>query len=100
MEPLGYDFANIPLNPQAVQAFQSAQAQEQGSGMEDVDDGGETEGVDFGEEADGIEEDSAETNVDEDAWSGVDDGGQNEIMGKPQEMGKSIASTKMLVFNL
>lgn len=100
LEPLGYDFANIPLNPQAVQAFQSAQAQEQGSGMEDVDDGGETEGADFGEEADGIEEDSAETNVDEDAWSGVDDGGQNEIMGKPQEMGKSIASTKMLVFNL
>ncbi len=110
LKPLDYDFADIPLNPQAVQAFQSAQAQEQGSGMEDMDGGdamesadfGEEDGEDFGESEKTPEDERAENNggnsFDENAWSGI--GGEKSTGKNPQEIGKSIANTKMLVFNL
>lgn len=67
LKPLDYDFADIPLNPQAIQAFQSAQAQEQGNGMEDMD-------ADYGDETEGAEDAAAGDdggNVDGDTWGGV-----------------------------
>lgn len=103
LPPIEQKWADIPLNPQAIQAFQSALAQEEGSGMEDMSDE-EMEGADFGEEESGgdfgtpeNEESGGENadggNVDEDAWGGI--GGE-----ETQNVNKSLAGAKTLVFNL
>lgn len=104
LKPLDYDFANLPLNPQAIQAFQSAQTQQQGGGMEDMGDGEEMEGADFGEENGGEKADGG--NVDDDTWGNIGGNGgtENPTDGDFDNGGmeKSLTRSKpkTIVFNL
>lgn len=104
LKPLDYDFANIPLNPQAIQAFQSVQTQQQGGGMEDISDGEEMEGADFGEENGGEKADGG--NVDDDTWGNIGGNGgtENPTDGDFDNGGmeKSLTRSKpkTIVFNL
>jgi hypothetical protein len=76
LPPLKYEWADIPLNPQAVQLFQGSQT---GSGMEDVEGmkGGE------GQEGEGGVEDS-------EAWNNIEGEAGEEAQGEDFDFGKSL----------
>jgi hypothetical protein len=93
LDPLKNEWADVPLNAQAVQMYQAEKAQEQGGmggGLEDMGDMGEEDGGESGEYEDG--DTGGEGAVDGSGWDDIED-----ERGKGEKVEKSLAGRRDVV---